>query len=388
MFRKLLFWCHLTVGVTAGAVILLMCVSGVLLMYERQLIAWADRGFRSSPQSDATLRLTPEALFAIVQNAEKNLPTTITMQSDRTAPVEMLLSGGRILYTNAYSGARLGEGSRGIRTFFRSVTDWHRWLGRQGSQRPFGRAVTGACNLAFMFMVASGMYLWLPRRWSWQNTRQVLFFRSGIGGKARDFNWHNVIGIWCAIPLFFIVLGGLVISYPWATNLLYQLTGSEPPPTTSAPGNNARQPAAHAINVAGLNQAWSVAEQSIPGWQTITARIPTVQQAPFELTVTESHRGRPDKRHTLTVERATGAIIKAENFSTYNTGRQLRLWLRFVHTGEVLGVAGQTAAGVASAGGAVLVWTGLSLAWRRFRAWRMRTTNADAARHTPLTPTT
>jgi hypothetical protein len=41
-----------------------------------------------------------------------------------------------------------------------------------------------------------------------------------------------------------------------------------------------------------------------------------------------------------------------------------------LHTGEVLGLAGQTIAGIASFGGAVLVWTGLSLAWRRFVQWR------------------
>ena len=46
--------------------------------------------------------------------------------------------------------------------------------------------------------------------------------------------------------------------------------------------------------------------------------------------------------------------------------------MRFAHTGEVLGIPGQTIAGVVSAGGAVLVWTGFALAWRRFRAWLKR----------------
>ena len=46
-FRKLLFWCHLTAGVTAGIVILIMSVTGVLLAYEKQIISWADtRSYR------------------------------------------------------------------------------------------------------------------------------------------------------------------------------------------------------------------------------------------------------------------------------------------------------------------------------------------------------
>ena len=41
--RTLIFWPHLVAGITAGVVILVMSVTGVLLTYERQLIAWSDK---------------------------------------------------------------------------------------------------------------------------------------------------------------------------------------------------------------------------------------------------------------------------------------------------------------------------------------------------------
>jgi len=47
--RTFIFWPHLIAGVCAGVVILLMCVTGALLTYERQLAACADSGFRSKP---------------------------------------------------------------------------------------------------------------------------------------------------------------------------------------------------------------------------------------------------------------------------------------------------------------------------------------------------
>ena len=48
--RKIIFWLHLPVGVIAGIVILNMCVTGVLLTYEKQITSWADtRGYRSAP---------------------------------------------------------------------------------------------------------------------------------------------------------------------------------------------------------------------------------------------------------------------------------------------------------------------------------------------------
>ena len=70
------------------------------------------------------------------------------------------------MFANPYTGAILGEGSQRTRAFFRNVTDWHRWLGAKGDNRNVARAITGACNLGFLFLVMSGFYLWWPRNWN------------------------------------------------------------------------------------------------------------------------------------------------------------------------------------------------------------------------------
>jgi hypothetical protein len=59
--------------------------------------------------------------------------------------------------------------------------------------------------------------------------------------------------------------------------------------------------------------------------------------------------------------------------------------MRFAHTGEVLGLFGQTVAGVVSAGGVVLVWTGIALALRRLVAWarRRRSVELEPAAENP-----
>jgi hypothetical protein len=65
-------------------------------------------------------------------------------------------------------------------------------------------------------------------------------------------------------------------------------------------------------------------------------------------------------------------VQSVDGFSTQTPGRRARSFLRFAHTGEVGGLAGQTIAGLVSAAGAVLVYTGLALTLRRFLAWRRR----------------
>lgn len=382
-FRKFLFWLHLATGVAAGLVILIMSVTGVLLMYERQILEWADRGYRSGPPAAEAARLPVETLAALALEARPGIqPSSITLQSDPAAPAAIGLGRGRNVYLNPYSGRVLGEGSKPARDFFHAVTDWHRWLAAGDDNRKMGRAVTGACNLGFLFLVVSGCYLWLPRVWTRRQVRNVAWFRRGLGGKARDFNWHNVIGLWMAVPLLLVVASAVTISYPWAGNLLYRVVGEEPP-ARPGPGGPPREGSGGEATVSldGLDELWAVAERQVPDWQTLTARLPEASDAPVTFTIATGQRGRPDLRAQLTLKPG-GEIEKWEPFASQSAGRRLRSWARWVHTGEAGGFLGQTLAGLASAGAAVLVWTGLALSWRRFFAWRRRTSKSIEAMET------
>jgi uncharacterized iron-regulated membrane protein len=288
----------------------------------------------------------------------------------------------------------LGEPAGQPRAFFRKVTDWHRWLGVSAEGRATARVITGACNVAFLFLVVSGFYLWLPRTWTWRQFRSVIWFRRGLRGKARDFNWHNAIGLWSAVPLFIVVLSGVVISYPWASDLVYRIAGEAPParvvpgaragrggtPPTSTgerPSGRGAESQPQATPVATLDAAFARAEQQVADWRSISVRIPGAAAETVAFTIDRGTAGQPQKRGTLTVNTRTAEVVKWEPFSALSAGRRLRSYMRFSHTGEVAGLAGQTIAGLASLGGAVLVYTGLSLAVRRLWAWRAR---RDAAR--------
>ena len=368
-FRKIIFWLHLPVGVIAGIVILIMCVTGVLLSYEKQITAWADtRGYRSAPPAADTQHLPVETLLAKAREQRGAAPTAVTIKSDPAAPAEIAFGRETTLFVNPYSGTVLGEGSHRTRSFFRTMTDWHRWLGAKGDNRNVARAITGACNLGFLFLVASGFYLWWPRNWNLKAVRNVTWFRRGLPSKARDFNWHNVIGFWSAVPLFIVVLSATVISYTWASNLVYRIAGEQPP----APRANAPAPGQNKDNAPqteNLNAAWTRAEQQVSDWRSISLQLPTAAAAQLTFNIDSGTGGQPQKRAQLVLDRTNGNVVRWEPFSSFTRGRQVRSIMRFAHTGEVLGIAGQTIAGIVSLGGAILVITGLALAYRRLRAW-------------------
>ncbi len=382
-FRTVIFWMHLATGVAAGLVVLIMSVTGVALTYEKQMVEWADRRAWTAPSPGDAQPLPPETLLARVVDAHPGAaPTGITLRADRSAPATVTLDGNKTLLVDPSSGAVIGEPPARLRSFFRTMTVWHRYIALEGASRATGKAVTGAANLGFLFIVISGIYLWFPRVWTALQFRQVLWFRRGLASKARDFNWHNVIGFWSAVPLAIVVAGAVPISYPWASNLVYRLVGDTPPLPPSAP---AARPAARAEREAptyyttGLDASWASAQAQVPAWRTMSTRLATSERAPVVLTVDEGYGGQPQKRQTLTIDRASGAIAKNETFESLSAGRRARSWLRFAHTGEFYGLAGQTIAGIVSAGGAVLVYTGIALAWRRLVAWLRRSRTKAAA---------
>jgi uncharacterized iron-regulated membrane protein len=156
--RTILFWLHLACGVLAGAVILIMSVTGVLLTYQRQITAWADvRGYEVVPQSR---RLAVDVLLAKVSETRPGVvPSTLVVRSDPSAPASVAIAAGRQLFVDPYTGQVFGEGNgQQVRAFFRSVVEWHRYLAAAGTSRPVGRAITGAANLAFLFIVVSGVF--------------------------------------------------------------------------------------------------------------------------------------------------------------------------------------------------------------------------------------
>ena len=102
----------------------------------------------------------------------------------RPRPRRCCSTGIASLLVDPYTGAIIGEPPTGLRTFFRVMTTWHRYLALEGASRATGKALTGAANLMFLFIVLSGMYLWLPRVWTWIQFKNVLWFRRGLAGEG------------------------------------------------------------------------------------------------------------------------------------------------------------------------------------------------------------
>lgn len=421
-FRKIIFWLHLIAGVVAGVVIFVMSATGVALAFEKEMVAWAERDVRrvTPPVAEAKPLGLDELLSMLREERPGERPSTITLEADPTIAVAVSYGRTNAFYLNPYSGEIREQGAKKTREFMHVLIDLHRFLGGHDEKnRALGKAVTGACNVAFLFLAGSGLYLWWPRQCTKNILCAVGLMNFKLSGKARDFNWHNAVGLWCAPVLIVLTVTAMPISYRWAGDLIYKLTGNTPPPQGAGPGGAA----ATTVEVPtpppgskplGLEAMFAVAQKEFPNWQQISYRtggrgggrpaergsnVSVTNTNKLAVETTNAPAANPERGERrsegqrdgrggsaqpvtlsiktqnqwplfsttqITLDPFTGNILQREGFGDQNLGRQVRSWTRFLHTGEALGMVGKAVAGLASAGALLLVWTGFALTWRRF----------------------
>jgi len=371
--HRLLFWAHLCCGVAAGLFILSMSATGVLLTYEHQMVESAER-HNHVTAAPGQQRLSADALAdAAKAAAGTGQRLSLVFNADPTAPVAVSAGRGTVALLDPWSGATIADASAGTRGFFRAVENWHRWLG--ANARSTRANLQDYANLLFLFITISGLYLWLPAVWRWRTVRGLLLFqRRYINAKVRDFNWHHVFGAWMLVPLFLIALSGVVMSFPWANNLVYAAFGEQAPqrggggPGPARPDRESTGAQTSDSPPASLQQLLDATSARVDNWQRIT--LPLAGRAErIELAVELKSEERRPPRRTVVLNRIDASVLEIQGATgpaaNPSRGQKARTWMRFVHTGEQYGIVGQTIAGLASLAACFLVYTGLALAWRR-----------------------
>jgi uncharacterized iron-regulated membrane protein len=418
LFRKILFWSHLAAGLIAGLFIGIMCFTGTILAFEHEIAEWAERDARRVAVPAETTRLSIADLQRKLREAQPEFRSTgITLLNDPAAAVTFTAGRDGAVFANPYTGEVKQPASTKVHDFLHVMVDWHRFLGREGEQRPLGKFINGICNLAFFALAVTGLYLWMPRTWSWRGVKAIALFNFKFSGLARDFNWHNVIGLWSAPILIVLTLTAVPISFRWGGDLIYKLTGEEPP-ARPAPGQTGpaaldatpafeiKRPSPDARPL-GQDTLLATVQQDFPRWEQIILRNGVVQRGarpaaanagaasqpreasattapiqnsdtrietpsgraapqPVTIVIRESDSWPRTATTTLTINPFTGEVLKREGYADFTAARQIRSWTRYLHTGQALGWPGQLVAGLACLGGCFLVYTGFALSFRRF----------------------
>jgi uncharacterized iron-regulated membrane protein len=368
--RRILFWMHLGTGVLIGLLVLFFSVTGTLLAFERQIVHKADqRCYKADavPMNGARIPLT--TLIAKAEYVAQAPIEMVTVHPDPVLPVEMQTANRDVFLVDPYSSAVQGPASPRLRGFFAQVTALHRWFGLSNARHASAIAVKGAVSLLFLFLLISGAFLWMPRRWNRNILRSSIKPRFDVGGRARNYNWHKVTGFWIGLPLATIVVTGAVMAYPWANALLFRLAGSPVPARNPARENLRRHISGATALPNHLDEAFALATSNIQDWQSASLRLaPNPSEISF--VVDRGDGGHPEKREQVSIDATTLRVLRRVPFSALSRGQQWRSWVRFVHTGEAGGWWGESMAMVTALGATLLSVTGLLMSLDRLRRSR------------------
>ncbi|MEN9354726.1 MAG: hypothetical protein RL318_2051 [Fibrobacterota bacterium] len=371
MLKKFLFWAHLSLGLLFALPIGIMALTGALIAYEPQIVGWTDASLRNVAVPTSGQKLSMDSLAKIAQATRPAKLTSLTLSPKPTASVQATFGKEGNLYLDPWTGAVLGsEGTTWKVLHF--VEEIHRWMG----SREIGGPVTGAAVLACLFMAVSGLFLWWPR--SLKAARHVLWPRSGLSGKARDWQWHNAFGVLALPCLVLLCLTGSVFSWKWAEALLFRSVGSEPPkaqvsapPAANKDGKpkekSDKGPRSKVTKDAPV--AWQAALDTVlprirSPWGVIVLRTGQKSGEPFSVMARAPGAHKSDG---VTFKLGSTGQVTAVSKSRNDAGSRLRRIMKPLHTGQYFGILGQTAMFLTSLSCALLVWTGTAMSLRRFR---------------------
>ncbi|WP_293787445.1 PepSY domain-containing protein [uncultured Pedobacter sp.] len=327
-FKGITGWLHLWLGLITGLILMVVAISGCLLSFEDELelVFFKERHFVRPTQQ----RLTADSLFNIANSiypGKKVSKLILEAAPERSA--EARVGKGpemKVVYINPFNGTILYKGLF-QQQFFRTVRNLHRYLLLDKT----GKAITGISCLICLFLTISGIFIWWPANKNAVKQR----FKIKWNAKSKRLNWdlHAVTGFYLSFFLILITLTGLVMSYDWAENLIYQLADGKSqnePPTknqakikTACPG--ILQKMEHIMNELYPHPGRLNFNFPPKGGQAIMGQK-------------ESEQLPPGCTNAAYFDSKTGHLIKPQPFAALSLGTKIKKYVLPLHAGSIYGL--------------------------------------------------
>lgn len=239
--RKLMKQLHLWLSIPFGLIITITCFTGGVLVFEKEITEALNRDLYYVEKVGEQ----PLSLEILMEKVTTKLPdsvsiTGVTILSDVNKTYQVNLSKPRraSLYVDQYTGEIKGNYER--MPFFLFMFRAHRWL--LDSMKPageifWGKMIVGTSTLVFVFVLISGLVIWLPR--SLKSLSNRLKVVTSKGQHRFWYDLHVSGGFYALLFLLVMSLTGLTWSFSWYKDGFYALFGVEmQQPANGSPGGH------------------------------------------------------------------------------------------------------------------------------------------------------
>jgi uncharacterized iron-regulated membrane protein len=333
--RKFLNDLHLWLGIGAGLILTIVCLTGTILAFEEEI----------------KQVLNPSLYEVEVPvNAEK-----LSIEALNTKVTAQLPEGGRVFYVfiphevdaaykvnyrpkegkgstylvNPYSGEVLGNIKAKGSDFFMTVFRLHRWL---LLDTEIGRPIVGVATIIFFFIIISGWVIWLPKKI--KNWRQGLKIKWNANWKRVNFDLHSTLGFYASIFLLLMTLTGLKWSFKWYKDGVTDLLSSPKKEKVQYAYDNKK--GEKLLNYAVLLDQIN---SELPYKGAFRVYIQSKKDNPFvDIHKYETGFFASSGQDRIKLNRFTGEIIELDDFSEKPLGDKIVASLYPIHVGSFYGM--------------------------------------------------
>ncbi|MBB6610808.1 PepSY domain-containing protein [Pontibacter sp. Tf4] len=330
--RKLILQLHLWVGLTAGAVLSVVGVTGSVYVFQPELtrLLYADLYQNANPGA------RPVPANAIVTRAEAQFGgnvTTVYFPLRELDNYILKVEGKKeFVFYDGVTGNYLGEMSK-RRGILDDVLEVHRQL----TVGEIGSVITGISSLFLVLvLISSGLYLWLP--YKRKQLRDGFRLKRDVSFKRRNYDIHKVFGFYFSLPLVLVSLTGVYFAFSEEVQTVVDyVTRAEEPTPDPTKLKSTYRPDLPQLTIA---QTLDMMEQMYPAYHKRNLIMPkdSADRVYFSVVNTAEIDAGPEYRPQVYIDQYTGNILYAYEPHTAPAGRQLtRNWFVPIHFGEIGG---------------------------------------------------
>ncbi len=243
--RKLFNDIHLWLGLGSGLIVIVICFSGTVYVYNTELTERAAPHLYRVDQVAGTDRIAPEQLIEKVQQVSGGKVTAVNIPADpgRTYQFNVRKKDdksrfGTTYMLNPYTGEIVGNSleKNGTKELMSTMFSLHRWLLLDKVEQPIvssmtnrelGSKISGWTTIVFTLGCITGLIIWFPQKV--RTWRQGLKIKFSGNWKRINHDLHNTLAFYSLIFLLVMGLTGPQWSFEWYRDGLQKTLGTYKP---------------------------------------------------------------------------------------------------------------------------------------------------------------
>jgi len=381
--HKLNEWLHLWLGLTSGVIVLVVCLTGFVWVFNEEITYLLEPAIRAEKRNQPVLK--PSAVLTI---SNQKFPKSHISYAYYQQGTAIRVGIGEehdpkrhILFLNPYTGQ-----IQGSKTYEKSETaffDWillgHRYLWLPQS---IGRPIVNYGTLVFVVLLITGLIWWYPAKWTANARKRSFRIKWKAGWKRINLDLHNVLGFYAFLVLLALALSGVVFGLTWYSRGLYWITsGGNSEPEWKRVSSDTSHHQKRYTYAQSLDMVWEkmlVENQSAGGFF-----YPFPDSTQAKSTINIRTYPSPGKfydvaRHTYdrhSLQRLKFYEVFDHSYQKSSLGAKIRRMNYDIHIGTIFGLPGKVLAGLCSLIGASLPVSGFIIWWNRKGFGRKKSRN-------------